>query len=104
MSKAQSFLVVALAYFSVCVGATLMQITVTPPSAYVNNDICENFVDKYRDTVQKKIAKEIYQEAFSLTFKGKWEEAKHASQCAALLEHGSISWAIESHNLIDSAP
>jgi hypothetical protein len=105
MYRAQSFLVVIFALFSVCLGATLMQLSVAPIPGY-NQDVakaddsCRALVVKHEKNLNKKIAKVIYQEALKHSFDGQWVEAQKASECAAWLEHGNKDWDIEAKNLL----
>lgn len=108
MSRVKFFLVMGLAFSSVCFGATLMQWTVSRPAIELNDvslaqaePSCQALVKRHRDQIAKKVAKEIYQEALTLSFNGQWQEAREASECAAWLEHGSKTWDFEAKDLIN---
>lgn len=107
MSRVNSFFLVLLALSSICFGATLMHMSVarpTRPEKIVKKvSGLSDCTELYRDYDYNKThhtAKELYNEAFRLSFNGESEKALLASQCAALLKRGSTRWAYETDDLI----
>jgi hypothetical protein len=112
MSRVNTFLLVILIFSSLCVGATLVQMSMTKSasiSATLGNDqdtqkldpACQRLIASHRWETRERIAEGLYREAFSLSFNNKWKAAKAASECAAKLINGYDHWAIEARNLIN---
>lgn len=108
MSRVNSFFLVLLALSSVCFGATLMQISVARPLQAresvkeVNGPSdCTELYNRYHQKHSHNTARELYNEAFRLSFNGENTRAVQASQCAALLKNGTTRWAYETKDLIN---
>ena len=108
MLEIKKFMLVILAFFSLCVGASLMQRAVHElPGEAFNKALtkaepsCRVLMRKHQDNITKKVAQEIYQDAITYSFNGEWSKAEEASECAAWLEHGTKKWNFEAKDLIN---
>ncbi|HXW52466.1 MAG TPA: hypothetical protein VEL47_00040 [Myxococcota bacterium] len=113
MTRLNAIFVLILAFSSVCFGATLMQRTMAKSAndlkskgevAKTNNlkQSCNALIMEQEKGTVAKVAKELYQRAYSLSFNGDWQEAEAASKCAAHILNGTDHWAIEAETLLGS--
>jgi hypothetical protein len=108
MRRINAFLVLTLAFSSICFGATLMQRSMSRSQNTKSRQLsyspidrsCEQLIKEYQQKFTAKIAEELYKDAFSLSFSGEWPAAEAASRCAAKLVNQSGNWAIEASRLI----
>lgn len=109
MTQIRAFLVLLLAFSSICFGATLMQMSVAKPELHPlnarcrsveQNCSCQELFKEYQKIAHKKAAAEIYKRAFALSFSDDFQKAKAASICASQLMNGSDHWRIEAKDLI----
>jgi hypothetical protein len=110
MTRIHAILVLLLAFSSICFGATLMQLSVAKAAqdSHTNaqnrssqyDQSCQRLIKEHQNKALKKAAVEIYQEAFTLSFKGEHQKAKEASVCAAHLINGTDHWRVEAKDLI----
>lgn len=108
MSRVNSFFLVLLALSSVCFGATLMQISVGRPleARETSKEVmgpadCTELYKHYRNGRSYNMMRELYEEAFRLSFNGENAQAIQNSKCAALIKNGSPRWDFETKDLIN---
>lgn len=101
MTRVNAFLVLILAFSSICFGATLMQRSMARSTTNSNtiNESCEQIIQSQKLS-QSNLAEELYKEAYALSFRGDWEAATNASKCAARLVNGTDHWKIELGNFL----
>lgn len=111
MSRVNAFLVLILAFSSICFGASLMQRSMAKTGDHITSltvslngenfeQSCQQLIKLHQKQAATKIAEELYKEAFSLNFDGDWQGANAASECAAYLTNGSDHWNYEAKDLI----
>lgn len=108
MTRINAFLVLMLAFSSICFGATLMQRSMSRSQNVKNKEFsyspidrsCEQLIKEYEQRFSAKIAEELYKDAFSLSFSGEWPAAEAASKCAAKLVNRSGNWKIDAVRMI----
>lgn len=99
MSRVHVFFFLMAALSSVCLGATLMQISVSQNSLEKNavtsemTPSCRKLVEKFAQESRNVIAKKIYEDAYRKSFNGD-PHAKEAASCARILLLGQENWKI----------
>jgi hypothetical protein len=111
MPRFNAFLIIILAFSSICFGATLMQMTIAKRANQTKEKANNLTCDELNPSCQKllessyqdpsKLALDLYEKAFVLSFNDEWQVAQAISECAARLTNGSDHWEIEPKDLIN---